>query len=277
MPLPNRVNEIRVRRRLSLFPHMTGDLSAMVGRVHQHMRQNIPDAAAPRLAFGVLVRDGLGEVRDTIHVLQPLAFQLLRLGLTRRQVRLRPYGDALRDLFQPFQPDSPCRQDVRHQLQRSLIFIPRGPDCVQRFPVRPPIIKKLTPQILSNIHDSISIPKTCCNPWYRASSWHDNVVTAFSHSRDRLVYCGDRKLLCLAKHPRLKTANPKRSRSTAPGPGLAPGQPRARRSGAACAEGLPDCARCCLQPSRLADHLVAHGVPCHQGLRKGTGPTGAPD
>jgi len=64
--LPNRVNKIRVRRRVSLFPHMNGDLSAMVGRVHQDVCENISDAAAPRLPFSVLVTEGLREVCDAV-------------------------------------------------------------------------------------------------------------------------------------------------------------------------------------------------------------------
>ena len=99
VPLPNRVNKIRIRPRSPLFPRMTGDLSAMVGRVHQDMRHNISDAAAPGLTLGVLVGNGLGEVCDAFQVVQPLTFQFLRLSRAPRQLRLRPYRDALRDLF----------------------------------------------------------------------------------------------------------------------------------------------------------------------------------
>ena len=49
------VNEVRVGWLLPAGAHVAGDLPAMIGRVHDHMRQDVDDRTRPLLALAVLV------------------------------------------------------------------------------------------------------------------------------------------------------------------------------------------------------------------------------
>ena len=61
MALPDGMNEISVSGLQSSGAHFEGDLSAVIGGVHQDMREDIFDAAGPRLSLAVAVLDGLIE------------------------------------------------------------------------------------------------------------------------------------------------------------------------------------------------------------------------
>ena len=78
-----------------------------------------------------------------IEKFEPERAQCGRFCFTLREIRLGPYRDALRLLFQPLQPHPLRRKNVRHQLQRSLVRAARGSDRVQDFPVRPFIVGEL--------------------------------------------------------------------------------------------------------------------------------------
>src|ERR1700722_4341998 len=153
-PLTYSVNEVSVCGTLPAGPHEAGNLSAMVGRMHDDVSQHVHNRACPLLAFAVLVRNRLRNVAgsDQIEELKPHPTQFSRLLLTLCQVWLRPHRHALRLLFQPLQPDQFRGQNMGHQLQRSLVRAARRSDRIQNSPVRPFIVGKLAAQIISKIH-----------------------------------------------------------------------------------------------------------------------------
>ena len=154
------MNKIGISGSLAAGAHVRGDLSAMIGRVHDYVGQDVDNRARPLLSLTVLVGDGLGDVpgSDQIEKREPETSQLRRLSLTLRQIGLRPYRNALRLLFQPLQPDPLGRKNMGHELQRSMIDgtvarAARSSDRVQDFSVRPLVVGKLAAQIVSKIHE----------------------------------------------------------------------------------------------------------------------------
>ena len=152
--LSHSVNEICIRRSLPVSAHVRGNLPAMVGRVHNYVSQHIHNRACPFLALAVLVRDRLLDVAcgDQVKKVQPSSTQLSRLRLTLGQIRLRPYGNTLWLMLQAFQPHALGGQDMRHQLQGSLVVAAIGTDCRQNLPVRPMVIGKFPPYVVCKIH-----------------------------------------------------------------------------------------------------------------------------
>src|SRR5258706_10770968 len=59
--LAHSMNEVGVSGGDSVLPHVTGNLPAMVGGVHEHMRQDVAHQAVVRLALAVFVVNGAIE------------------------------------------------------------------------------------------------------------------------------------------------------------------------------------------------------------------------
>ena len=104
-----------------------------------------------------LEKRGPGIVDDFVERYPALADEFRGLRLALGQIRLGPYRDALRLLFQPLQPDPLGRKNMGHELQRSLVRAAGSADGVQNFVVRPFIVGELAAQIVSKIHETASV------------------------------------------------------------------------------------------------------------------------
>jgi hypothetical protein len=54
-PLAHAVDEIGISRNKSSAPHICGDLTSMIGRMHYHVHQNVIFTAAPGLTLAVAI------------------------------------------------------------------------------------------------------------------------------------------------------------------------------------------------------------------------------
>jgi hypothetical protein len=147
------MNKIRVSRRPSAFPRVTGNLAPVIRRVQQNVIQNIRHSVRPRLAFAVFVSHRLEEVFgcNRLQIFPPQSAHLARLRLALIEIRFRPDRQTLRLLSDSFQPQPLGRNDMRHQLQRALI----GAARTQRrdhFSIGPFVVNKLPAQRVHKIH-----------------------------------------------------------------------------------------------------------------------------
>src|SRR5258708_37796016 len=134
--------------------HLAGDLSAMVGRMHQDVSQNVLHGVCPRLSFGVLVRNHLGKERrrKTLEVFSPQPAKLCRMGFALREIELGPDRKTLCLLRQSFQPEPLGRTYVRHELQFPLVFTLATPHSQKHFALPPCFINKLTTPTFHPLH-----------------------------------------------------------------------------------------------------------------------------
>src|SRR5712671_1486307 len=153
-PLAHGMDEVRGGGYSSARAHLAGDLSAMVGRMHQDVSQNVLHGVCPRLSLGVLVRNHLGKERrrKTLEVFSPQPAKLCRTGFALREIELGPDRKTLCLLRQSFQPEPLGGKYVRHELQRPRTRLLMGPHCRQHFAVRPCFINKLTTQMFDRLH-----------------------------------------------------------------------------------------------------------------------------
>ena len=150
------MDEVRISWRFSPGAHLTSDLSAMIRRVQQHVRQNIFHRAAPKLALAVFVGDLLRERcgRKPAEEFAPKVSDVCDLRFALVNGEIWPHGQALRLVPDAFHPKPLGGNNVRQKLQR-----PRGgastcPYVSEYFAVRPRVIAKLTTQMFQQVHDS---------------------------------------------------------------------------------------------------------------------------
>ena len=90
--LPHRVNEVRVwRRAAGSAREVTGDLSAVIGGVHQHVRDDVFCHAAKSFALGIRIRNFFFQFggSECIQILLPLASVFGALAISFVE---RPFG-----------------------------------------------------------------------------------------------------------------------------------------------------------------------------------------
>src|SRR5437016_8828588 len=129
----------------------------MIRRLYQDVSLDILNGAGPRFTFTVFVGNHLREVsRKFVQIVapQPADFHGLRFALLH--VEFRPYWEALRLLRQPFQPQPLGRKNMRHELQRPCRCTRVLAYYRKRFTIRPFIVSKLTPEIVTQVHTNLA-------------------------------------------------------------------------------------------------------------------------
>src|SRR6201986_348620 len=109
------MNVIGINRGNAGLSRYQCDLTTMVGRVQQDMREYVSHSVLPRFAASVLVPTGRGEVRilQTAEVRQPRILQLVQMLMALRQREFRPDSQPLRLLRQAIEPHPVSADNVR--------------------------------------------------------------------------------------------------------------------------------------------------------------------
>src|SRR5579872_937355 len=112
------MNKVGIRGRLSSFPHMAGNLSPMIGGVHDNVSEDVNDRTSPLFAFAVFVGNRQGNISCSheVEMIVPKLAEIGGLMLTTVQVERGPHGHTLGLLLQALQPHPFSGKNVGHEV-----------------------------------------------------------------------------------------------------------------------------------------------------------------
>ena len=148
--LPNGVDEIGIRRSVAGGPHVSRNLSTMVGRMHHNMHEDIRDTGSKYFSFGVRVgHAGRQPIpSEIVQIAFPDAPQGKNMVFAISNRELRPNRERRGFLPQTGIPDVLCCQDVRQQTKGPRWSILRSFQEVQYFLVCPVIVSEQPAEII---------------------------------------------------------------------------------------------------------------------------------